>query len=169
VRVRILVAAAFLLAGPLPAAAADRAALAYAERKCLAEALYFEAASEGAEGMRAVAEVVFRRAASRDFPGTVCKVVYQGEVKRRCHFSFACDGARRRARGRAIWRQSWRLAGEWLKARVAVLEKNTTADATHFHTVDVAPGWERFGLERTVQIGRHIFYRPTEAWDGRGP
>ena len=135
-------------------------ALAFAERKCLTEGLYFEAGSEGEEGMRAVAEVVFRRQRTRGFPDTVCKVIYHGAPARGCQFSFACDGARVRPRSRWAWRETWRLAGELLADPDAVLAADVTKGALRFHTVDVNPDWESEGFEETVTIGRHIFFRP---------
>jgi spore germination cell wall hydrolase CwlJ-like protein len=36
---------------------------------------------------------------------------------------------------------------------------NMTEGATSYHAVDVEPDWSS-SLERTVQIGNHIFYRP---------
>ncbi|NWH09319.1 MAG: cell wall hydrolase [Alphaproteobacteria bacterium] len=145
-----------------PALAADpdmtREIVAHAERMCLAEALYFEAGEEGEEGMRAVAEVIFRRH-DEGYGRSICRVVYQGEFKKVCQFSFACDGARRRPRGSVLWKQAWRLAGEFIAGRKAVMEKNTTQGATYFHAVTVSPGWEKKGLVRTVQIGNHVFYR----------
>lgn len=156
-----VVAVLTLLAGAVPAQAADPAIAAHAERKCMAEALYFEAGTEDRAGHVAVAEVIFRRVDDPGFPGTICKVVYQGLARRACQFSFACDGARRRPRGGVLWRQCWTWAGDLIARRRAVMDENTTMGATHFHTIDVAPDWEtKFGLERTVQIGRHIFYRP---------
>jgi len=135
-------------------------ALAYADRKCLTEGLYFEAGSEGREGMVAVAEVIFRRAITRGFPKTICTVVYNGAPSYGCQFSFACDGARVRPRSRALWKSTWALAGELLKDREAVLAGDTTQGALRFHADYVSPDWESEGFEKTVQIGRHIFYRP---------
>lgn len=138
-------------------------ALAYADRKCLTEGLYFEAGSEGREGMVAVAEVIFRRAITRGFPKTICTVIYNGAPSYGCQFSFACDGARVRPRSRALWKSTWALAGELLKDRGAVLAENTTLGALRFHADYVSPDWESEGFEKTVQIGRHIFYRPKAA------
>ena len=45
--------------------------------QCLAEALYFEARGEGAQGQRAVAEVILNRVDHPRFPKTVCGVVNQ--------------------------------------------------------------------------------------------
>ena len=139
-------------------------AFAHAERKCLAEAIYHDAGAEPLEGRSAVAEVIFRRAATPGFPDTICKVVYQGVTRRACEFSFACDGARRRARGAVLWREAWSLAGDLIARRAAVLKADATQGALYFHADYVDPDWEeRFGVERTVQIGTHIFYRKKPA------
>ena len=38
--------------------------------------------------------------------------------------------------------------------------RDTTGDATHFHAASVSPDWAvDNGMERTAQIGNHIFYR----------
>lgn len=157
---------ALAVAFALPAAAKKKApdaaaeALAYADRKCLTEGLYFEAGSEGEEGMIAVAEVIFRRAATPGYPKTVCKVVYNGAPSYGCQFSFACDGARVRPRSKALWKATWALAGTLLADRQAVLDANTTLGALRFHADYVSPDWASEGFEPTVQIGRHIFYAP---------
>jgi N-acetylmuramoyl-L-alanine amidase len=44
---------------------------------CLSLALYHEARSEPLEGQLLVAEVVMNRVKSKDFPTTICEVVYQ--------------------------------------------------------------------------------------------
>ena len=143
-----------------PARAASPEAQAYADQKCLTEGLYFEAGTEGEAGQIAVAEVILRRAITRGFPNTICKVVYNGAPAYGCQFSFACDGARVRPRGKALWKSTWALAGRILKDRQAILDANTTEDVVFFHADYVDPNWEEtMDVERTVQIGRHIFYR----------
>jgi spore germination cell wall hydrolase CwlJ-like protein len=62
--------------------------------RCLATAIYFEAALESERGQRAVAQVVLNRVKDPNFPNSVCQVVYQGwERQTGCQFSFTCDGA----------------------------------------------------------------------------
>ena len=67
---------------------------------CLAQAIYYEARSEGEAGQRAVAQVVLNRVRHRDYPSTVCGVVYQHVRGQTCQFSFSCDGSMRRRRER---------------------------------------------------------------------
>ena len=59
---------------------------------CLAKNIYHEAGSEPFEGKVAVAQVTLNRAASGQFPGDVCRVVYQKNLmyeKVICQFSIA--------------------------------------------------------------------------------
>jgi spore germination cell wall hydrolase CwlJ-like protein len=58
---------------------------------CLALALYWEAKTEGPEGMLAVASVVLNRVAHPQFPSTVCGVVKQGGERPPCQFSWWCE------------------------------------------------------------------------------
>ncbi|HCR66389.1 MAG TPA: cell wall hydrolase, partial [Oceanicaulis sp.] len=59
------------------------------ERRCLAEAIYYEARSETLAGQMAVAEVVINRSRHRAYPNSICGVVYQGSERRTgCQFTF---------------------------------------------------------------------------------
>ena len=62
-----------------------------AEITCMAQVMYFEARGEGTKGMAAVGYVVLNRMAHRQFPDTVCGVVYDRN-RRGCQFSWVCDG-----------------------------------------------------------------------------
>ncbi|HKD23974.1 MAG TPA: cell wall hydrolase [Rhizomicrobium sp.] len=129
-----------------------------AEQRCLAEAMYYEARGEGAEGEEAIAEVIFHRMHHRGFPGSICGVVYQGvENAPACQFSFVCDGEMRRPKVAADWARAKLLAAKILSGYMML--GNMTEGATSYHAVDVEPDWSS-SLERTVQIGNHIFYRP---------
>jgi spore germination cell wall hydrolase CwlJ-like protein len=128
------------------------------EQRCLAEAMYYEARGEGLDGEKAVAEVVFHRMHHRGFPGSICGVVYQGvENAPACQFSFVCDGEMRRPKVAADWARAKLLAAKILSGYMML--GNMTEGATSYHAVDVEPDWSS-SLERTVQIGNHIFYRP---------
>jgi len=50
------------------------------EQECLAGAVYFEAQGEPLEGQLAVAEVVLNRAASGEYPSSICDVVTQPDT-----------------------------------------------------------------------------------------
>ncbi|HEY1144718.1 MAG TPA: cell wall hydrolase [Allosphingosinicella sp.] len=126
---------------------------------CLADAVYYEARSEGEDGQRAVAQVVLNRVRHPAYPASVCAVVYQGPQRAGggCQFTFTCDGSLARGRYGPAWREARRIAAEALVGRVYA----PVGTATHYHTFAVSPPWaER--LVKAAVIGAHIFYR----WDG---
>ena len=120
------------------------------ERECLAGAVYFEAQGEPIEGQLAVAEVVLNRAASGEYPSSICDVVTQP-----AQFSFVRDGQFPAIdRGSDAWRKAVavaHIAAENLAGTLA-------SDVLWYHADYVAPGWGR-RLDRVTQIGAHIFYR----------
>jgi spore germination cell wall hydrolase CwlJ-like protein len=61
-----------------------------ADVECVAQAMYREARGEGDRGQFAVGYVVMNRKNSKDFPSTVCGVVYQGKREHMCQFSWVC-------------------------------------------------------------------------------
>jgi spore germination cell wall hydrolase CwlJ-like protein len=123
--------------------------------ECLTQAVYYEAASEGAEGQRAVAQVVLNRMHHPGFPSTVCGVVYQGsELPTGCQFTFTCDGSLLRTPVPGLWAQARRIAMQALDGQVDA----AVGHATHYHADYVLPYWAD-SLLKQVQIGHHIFYR----------
>ena len=120
------------------------------ERECLAGAVYFEAQGESVEGQLAVAEVVLNRAASGEYPSSICDVVTQP-----AQFSFIRDG-----RFPAIDRGSdaWRKAVAVAHIAAENLADTLSSDVLWYHADYVAPSWGR-RLSRATQIGAHIFYR----------
>jgi N-acetylmuramoyl-L-alanine amidase len=121
---------------------------------CLALAMYWEAKSEGPDGMRAVASVVLNRVAHPEFPDTVCGVVKQGGESPPCQFSWWCDGKSDRPTEARAWATATRIAEQALQSAPSDL----TRGALFFHNTAIATPWRR-ERQRTVQIGRHIFYR----------
>jgi spore germination cell wall hydrolase CwlJ-like protein len=131
---------------------------------CLTQAVYYEAASEGADGGRAVAQVVLNRMRHPGYPASVCGVVYQGADRTTgCQFTFTCDGSLLRPPVEALWTRSRKIAEEALAGRVFA----PVGHATSYHADYVLPYWAD-ALDKSVQIGRHIFYRlPGVFGDGR--
>lgn len=125
------------------------------EVNCLAEAVYYEARSEGLLGQIAVAEVVLNRVRDHRFPKTVCDVVYQGHYRDTgCQFTFTCDGSLRHTPSGDAWERARAVA---LNSSLG-LYKPLTRRATHYHTDYVNPYWKA-GMVETKVIGAHIFYR----------
>lgn len=125
------------------------------ERRCLAEAIYYEAGSESRIGRLAVADVVLNRVAHPAYPKTVCGVVYEGSTRRTgCQFTFTCDGSLRRAVNKRRFAEAEELAGAILAGLRAPVSRN----ATHYHADYVSPYWAAT-LTPTATIGTHKFYR----------
>jgi hypothetical protein len=128
--------------------------------ECLTSAIYYEAASEAAEGQAAVAQVILNRMRHPAFPASVCAVVYQGStLPTGCQFSYTCDGSLRRLPSRLEWDRARAIAEAALSGAVM----GRVGLATHYHTEQVVPYWAP-SLAKSVQLGPHIFYR----WAG-GP
>lgn len=124
-------------------------------QECLAQAVWYEAASESEAGQRAVAQVVLNRVAHPSWPSSVCGVVYQGsERSTGCQFTFTCDGSLARRPSGASWARAQRIAAEALSGSVYA----PVGLATHYHTLWVNPYWAG-SLEHIGTIGAHRFYR----------
>jgi spore germination cell wall hydrolase CwlJ-like protein len=123
--------------------------------ECLTQAVYYEAATEAADGQRAVAQVILNRMRHPGFPSTVCGVVYQGsELPTGCQFTFTCDGSLARTPIPSIWSRARKIAVDALGGHVFA----AVGHATHYHADYVLPYWAD-SLAKQVQIGHHIFYR----------
>lgn len=126
------------------------------EKRCLAEAVYFESRSEPEDGQAAVAQVVLNRVQSGLYPTTICGVVYQNRSHyKACQFSFACEGRSLRITERESWATAVRIATEVMDGRTYISD---VGRSTHYHTDYVHPRWAR-ALTKMDVIGRHIFYR----------
>jgi spore germination cell wall hydrolase CwlJ-like protein len=130
--------------------------------QCLATAMYFEARGEPSRGQFIVGQVILNRVASRYYPNDICDVVYQNaHMKNACQFSFACDGQPNRVRETQAWSQIKRRAQYLVecddKCSLAALGQSELWTSTHYHADYVSPNWAK-KLQRTGQVGRHIFY-----------
>jgi spore germination cell wall hydrolase CwlJ-like protein len=125
------------------------------ERRCLAEAVYFEARSEPEEGQAAVAQVVLNRAASGLYPNNICGVVFQNRHRyKACQFSFACEGKSLRVQEPDAWATAVRIANSVMDGKTYLSD---VGRATHYHANYVRPRWAR-RLKKMETIGHHIFY-----------
>jgi spore germination cell wall hydrolase CwlJ-like protein len=124
---------------------------------CLSRTIYWEARSEGAASMEAIADVVMNRLGHEGFPNTICEVVMQGREKGACQFSWWCDGHSDDAKDD----ESYAIAKEI--ARKALNRKLTdrTGGALYFHTRKANPSWSTKYI-KTVEVGKFVFYKPHE-------
>lgn len=124
---------------------------------CLAENIYFEAAHEPEDGKVAVAMVTLNRLMTGNYGNDICEVVKQktGGV---CQFSWYCMPA---IVNKRLTVKSTPLYNDIRDLAVDVVlnyenMKDITKGATYYHADYVSPNW---GLPKTTQIGRHIFYK----------
>lgn len=124
--------------------------------ECLANNIYWEAASEPFEGKVAVAQVTMNRVESGRFADSVCGVVYQKNViyeKVVCQFSWYCEGAHRvKPVHPPLWKESQEVAK---KVLLEGFRLPSLKDALYFHATHVNPSWGKPMLQK---IGQHIFY-----------
>ena len=124
---------------------------------CLAKNIYYEAGGEPFEGKIAVAQVTMNRVASSQFPGDVCKVIYQKNIfyeRIVCQFSWVCDReVVFKPTNRANYNESM------IAAQKVLLEDYrlpSLTSALYYHADYVNPGWKK---EKVAKIGHHIFYK----------
>ena len=131
---------------------------------CMAKNIFFEAAVESTAGKLAVAQVTLNRVKSKNYPNTICDVVYEGRhhadgfpKRNQCQFSWYCDGRGDEPRESKLWTDSQDLA------KYVILRQDDLIDitdgATHYHARYIdAPRWA--GQKKiTAKIDEHIFYR----------
>jgi spore germination cell wall hydrolase CwlJ-like protein len=125
------------------------------ERLCLATAIYFEARGEPERGQIAVAQVILNRVRSPIFPQTICGVVYQGQMRKGCQFSFACDGHSDNPRNKDQWGLAQGLSKRIMSGELWLPE---VGYSTFYHANYVSPRWAR-RMNKVDRIGAHIFYK----------
>ena len=111
------------------------------ELQCLVKNTYYEARGEPQEGQIAVAQVVLNRVDHKDYPKTICRVVYQQK-----QFSWTAH----KQKAEINW-QEWQGS-----LNASVLAYNLPRiNATHYHNLTVHPKWN---LQWTKTIKNHVFY-----------
>ena len=122
------------------------------ELDCLADNIYHEAGYETEQGRMAVAFVTLNRVQDPRFPKDICGVVKQ-KTNYTCQFTWICEN---KVTDRQ--KQQYELSREAALYVYANYEKlkDITKGALYYHADYVNPKWK---LQKTVTIGRHIFYR----------
>ncbi|MEZ5490420.1 MAG: cell wall hydrolase [Gammaproteobacteria bacterium] len=125
------------------------------ETLCFTQNLYFEARSEGREGMIAVGWVVLNRVESDMYPNSVCGVIYDGGERPPCEFNWWCDGRS----DQPTEPESWELANQITRQMLNNPPADPTDGALWFHMDSISvPGWLN-SRERTLHLGAHYFYK----------
>ena len=117
------------------------------QHECLARNIYFEARNEPFAGQFAVAMVTLNRVYDKQFPNSICEVVYQGihwasghPKRNRCQFSWYCDGKSDVPKNEKAWKKAQEYAYLVLYNRIAI---DVTEGATHYHATYVKPSWAK--------------------------
>jgi spore germination cell wall hydrolase CwlJ-like protein len=121
---------------------------------CLAQNIFFESRDEPLVGQHMVAEVTLNRVASKNYPNTICEVVWQ-----RKQFSWTHDGkhddpSRMSYLDRAAWEDIQKAAIEIIKNPENILPGTK---ATHYHADYVKPYWVK-NMKYIGKVGIHLFY-----------
>ena len=120
---------------------------------CLAQNIYHEAGRETREGQIAVALVTLNRLASGNYANDICGVVNQ-KTNGMCQFSWVCQPFFTTKQDNSLY-NSIRDLAVYVVMNYDNM-KDVTHGATYYHADYVNPQW---GLPKTTQIGRHIFYK----------
>ena len=119
---------------------------------CLAKNIYYEAAYEPKDGWMAVGLVTMNRVKSGNYADDVCGVVYQRTGKT---YQFSWVGLKTLSKiNHTVYNDIVELATLIYMNHDRL--KDITGGATFYHADYVRPGWK---LEKTKQIGQHIFYK----------
>jgi len=135
---------------------------------CLAKNAYFEARNQSILAQIAVSQVVMNRVQHKDFPNTVCGVVYEAQLSRwykeklnkevplkdRCQFSWYCDGKADIIRDQDAYELALAVAHQVLSGYDM---QDVTDGALWYHATYVKPYWAKEKLY-TVKHEDHIFY-----------
>ena len=132
------------------------------EKKCIKEALYYEARSEGEEGMRSVMQVIHNRKNAKGFPGTYCKVIHQP-----LQFSYrngTQPGIHLELKPtREADKQAYNLAESIAEdAAYGRIQHVLPENVLWYHTKDVKPRWSRF-MQRVKTVSKHHFFAKKES------
>jgi N-acetylmuramoyl-L-alanine amidase len=123
------------------------------DQSLIARTIFFEARSDGARGMLAVAFVIRNRLRAGTFGDTVAEV-----VRSPAQFSvWNRGGAARRGKVPADDPQ-WRQALQAARLAMAGAVKDPSRGATFYHEKSIRPAWSR-SMRVTARVGSHVFLR----------
>ena len=123
----------------------DRAIL--EQSRCLALNLYHEARGEPLKGILGVAHTTINRTKHKDFPDTVCGVVYQKN-------QFSWTGAKQKNINRQVYNRMYNIS---MAVMAGELKDPKFKSTIYFHSTNVYPEWAS-RMERVTQVGNHVFY-----------
>lgn len=145
---RVLVAALLLVSSSAYASTTNPYTILFdeAQLKCLVKNIYYESRNQPVKGQEAVALVTINRLKRKDFPNTVCEVVYEKK-----QFSWTSN-KKLSVKNKAAWEKAKSIA-------LRVIMGNHSLGnfkAINFHATYVNPDWN---MVKVAKIADHIFYK----------
>ena len=122
------------------------------QHECLALNIYHESRGERIEGQIAVAHVTVNRVVHKEWPSTICEVVYEP-----MQFSWTHLIKQQTPQDYRAWQNAKIIARDVMIGNVA----DPTKGAVFYHANYVNPSWAEF-VDLSKVIGNHLFY----TWDG---
>jgi len=128
------------------------------EVRCMARNLYFESRDQDLQGRLAVGLVTLNRVNSKNFPNSVCEVVWQKRWSKYrgkwvAQFSWTLDGKSDAPIEDEAYREAVRLSTALCAGGI----HDFTNGADHYHATYVNPPWAS-KLTLVAKIDDHIFY-----------
>ncbi len=124
------------------------------ELACMQANIYFEAGNQSYEGKEAVAAVTLNRTRLKNYPPTVCGVVYQ-----RSQFSWTRLRKRTPNLKNVLESRQWIASREIAVRALSGQMEDVTDGATHYHATYVNPSWSHARrMREETRIGVHVFY-----------
>jgi len=128
------------------------------ELRCMSRNLYFEARDQELQGRIAVGLVTLNRTNSKNFPNSICEVVWQKRWSKRygkwvAQFSWTLDGKSDAPIENEAYLEAVRVASALLAGGIT----DFTNGADHYHAYYVSPHWAT-KLKLVAKIDDHLFY-----------
>lgn len=124
------------------------------QQRCMAMNIYHESRGEVLEGQIAVAHVTANRVNHKQWPNTICEVVYQDK-----QFSWTHLIKDQTPKNNKLWNQALVIARDVMIGNTV----DPTNGSVFYHANYVNPSWaKQSSLDVSKVIGVHIFY----TWDG---
>ena len=132
------------------------------EKLCLAKNLFFEARGEKLKGLLAVALVTFNRVKSKQFPDSICEVVWQKRKSKKtglmvAQFSWTLDDITNTPHNNSKWKEIYRLVDTIMNDNKMNNIVDFTKGAKFYHNHNINPLWNK-RMVKTLTLGNHIFY-----------
>ena len=130
------------------------------ETICLALNIYHEGRGEPELGKYAIATVTLNRVASKNYPNSVCRVVYQRSYNQKLKryfggFSWTQDNISDTPSEKNAWKDAYDIAKVSYQGEQ---HSEELSDALFYHADYVQPYWIK-NKKPIKTIGNHIFYK----------